>query len=135
MLTFATTVSPIIMRGLTPVFVDVEEGTYVANVAQVERAITKRTRALMIPSLIGNVPNLKQLAAIAKKHNLFLVEDSCDTLGASFQGKPTGTYSHISTTSFYGSHIINGAGGGGMILVNNPEWAERLVVLRGWGRS
>lgn len=134
-LTFGTTVSPIVMKGLTPVFVDVEEGTYAVNVEQVDGAITKRTRALMIPSLIGNVPNLKKLAAIAKKHNLFLVEDSCDTLGATFAGRPTGTYSHISTTSFYGSHIINGAGGGGLIAVNDPEWARRLAVLRGWGRT
>ncbi|MEK9166378.1 MAG: aminotransferase class I/II-fold pyridoxal phosphate-dependent enzyme [Patescibacteria group bacterium] len=134
-LTFATTVSPIVVKGLMPVFVDVEEGTFIVNTEQVRRAITKRTRALMIPSLIGNVPNLKELAAIAKKHKLFLIEDSCDTLGASFAERPTGTYSHISTTSFYGSHIINGAGGGGMIAVNNPEWARRLVILRGWGRT
>lgn len=135
LLTFATTVAPIVQKGLTPVFVDVDESTYVVNIEQVKKAITKKTRALMIPSLMGNIPNLKRLAALAKKHKLWLIEDSCDTLGASFQGRPTGSYSHISTTSFYGSHIINGAGGGGMICVNNPEWVDRLVVLRGWGRQ
>lgn len=84
---------------------------------------------------MGNIPDLKRLRKIAKKHKLFLIEDSCDTLGGKYAGKPTGTYSDISTTSFYGSHIINGAGGGGMIMVNDKKWAERLLVLRGWGRQ
>ncbi len=134
-LTFATTVAPIIQKGLVPVFVDVEPETYLLNIQQVEQAITKKTRVLMIPSLIGNVPNLKLLKSIAKRHNLWLIEDSCDTLGATYGGKKTGTYSDISTTSFYGAHIINGAGGGGMILVDNPDWAEKLLVFRGWGRQ
>ena len=81
------------------------------------------------------MPNLRALAAIARKHKLWLIEDSCDTLGARFAKKPSGSYTHISTTSFYGSHIINGAGGGGMICVNDPAWVRRLVVLRGWGRE
>ncbi|MDD5110208.1 MAG: aminotransferase class I/II-fold pyridoxal phosphate-dependent enzyme [Patescibacteria group bacterium] len=135
LLTFATTVAPIVQKGLTPVFVDVGLGTYVAKIDQIKRAITKKTRALMIPSLLGNVPNLRELAAVARKHKLWLIEDSCDTLGAKYGGKPSGSYSHISTTSFYGSHIINGAGGGGMICVNDPKWARRLLVLRGWGRE
>ena len=134
LLTFATVVAPIVQKGLTPVFVDVDPDTYIINLEQVEKAITPKTRVLMIPSLMGNIPNMKGLAAIAKKHKLFFIEDSCDTLGGKYDGKPSGTYSHISTTSFYGSHIINGAGGGGMILVNNPKWVDRLVVLRGWGR-
>jgi len=135
LLTFATTVAPILQKNLIPVFVDVEPGTYLINIDQLEEAITKKTRALMIPSLIGNVPDLARLKRIAKKHKLVLIEDSCDTLGAKLNKRPTGTYSDISTTSFYGSHIINGAGGGGMILVNNNNWAERLLVLRGWGRA
>jgi CDP-6-deoxy-D-xylo-4-hexulose-3-dehydrase len=89
----------------------------------------------MIPSLMGNIPDMVRLQKIAKKHKLWFIEDSCDTLGAKFKGKPTGVYSHISTTSFYGSHIINGAGGGGMVMVNDKKWADRLVVLRGWGRQ
>lgn len=134
-LTFATVVAPIIQKGLVPVFIDVEPSTYVVNVEQVKKAITKKTRAIMIPSLMGNIPNLKALSDLAKKHKLYFIEDSCDTLGGKFEGNPTGIYSDISTTSFYGSHIINGAGGGGMIMVNDQKWVDRLVVLRGWGRQ
>ncbi|MBI1866408.1 MAG: aminotransferase class I/II-fold pyridoxal phosphate-dependent enzyme [Candidatus Staskawiczbacteria bacterium] len=134
LLTFATTVAPILQKGLMPVFVDVDPDTYLANIDQVKKAITEKTRAIMIPSLLGNIPNLEHLSKIAKKYKLFLIEDSCDTLGGSFKNRPSGAYSDISTTSFYGSHIINGAGGGGMICVNNKAWAERLMVLRGWGR-
>ena len=134
LLTFSTVVAPLIQKGLVPVFCDVDLRTFQINVDQLEKAITKKTRALMIPSLIGNIPDLPRIAKIAKKHKLYLIEDSCDTLGGTIRGKPTGTYSDISVTSFYGSHIINGAGGGGMICVNNPAWAERLMVLRGWGR-
>ncbi len=135
LLTFSTTVAPIVQKGLVPVFVDVDLDTYIVNPEEVEKAITKKTRAFMIPLLLGNIPNMKRLASIAKKYKLWFIEDSCDTLGGKFVGKPTGVYSHISTTSFYGSHIINGAGGGGMICVNKPEWVNRLVVLRGWGRQ
>ena len=135
LLTFGTVVAPIIQKGLVPVFVDVEEGTYIVNTDAVEAAITPKTRVLMIPSLLGNIPNLEELQRIANENDLYLIEDSCDTLGATYNKKPTGEYSHITTTSFYGSHIINGAGGGGMILVNDPDLAERLVILRGWGRK
>lgn len=134
-LTFATTVAPIVQKGLVPVFVDVDPATYIINMDQVEAAINEKTKALMIPHLMGNIPNMEKLAELAEKHNLWLIEDSCDTLGGKYNGRPTGTYSHISTTSFYGSHVINGAGGGGMICVNDPEWVDRLVVLRGWGRQ
>ncbi|PJE64614.1 MAG: NarL family transcriptional regulator [Candidatus Ryanbacteria bacterium CG10_big_fil_rev_8_21_14_0_10_43_42] len=135
LLTFATVVAPLVQKGLIPVFVDVEPGTYLINIDQVERAITKKTRALFIPSLLGNVPDLHRLRRIANKHNLILVEDSCDTLGATLGKKPTGIHSHITTTSFYGSHIINGAGGGGMVMVNDRVWRDRAIVFRGWGRS
>lgn len=134
-LTFATVVAPIVQKGLIPVFVDVDPTTYVVNIDQVKAAITKKTKVLMIPSLMGNIPNLKALAEIAKKHKLYFIEDSCDTLGGKFEGKPTGAFSHITTTSFYGSHIINGAGGGGMIMVNDEKFVSRLKVLRGWGRQ
>jgi hypothetical protein len=87
------------------------------------------------PITHGKYSRYGSSSKIAKKHKLWFIEDSCDTLGAKFKGKPTGVYSHISTTSFYGSHIINGAGGGGMIMVNDKKWADRLVVLRGWGRQ
>lgn len=134
LLTFGTVVAPILQKGLVPTFVDVDEATYVVNPADVERAITAKTRALLIPSLLGNIPNLEELHKIAVEHHLMFIEDSCDTLGATYKGAPTGHYSDISTTSFYGSHIINGAGGGGMVLVHNDKMAERLTILRGWGR-
>ncbi len=135
LLTFSTTVSPLLKKGLVPVFADVEPGTYVINVDQIEELITKKTKALMIPLLLGNVPDLARLRKIAKKYKLFFVEDSCDTYGAKFAGKPTGTYTDITTTSFFGSHIITAAGNGGMILVNNPKWHRRAKILRGWGRN
>lgn len=135
LLTFGTVVAPIIQKGLTPVFVDVEAGTYIVTPESVEAAITPKTKVLMIPSLLGNIPNLEALKEIAYKHRLWLVEDSCDTLGGTYKEKPTGEYTHITTTSFYGSHIINAAGGGGMIMVHDAKLAERLVVLRGWGRQ
>jgi CDP-6-deoxy-D-xylo-4-hexulose-3-dehydrase len=135
LLTFATTVAPIVQKRLVPAFVDVERGTYLPSAAEIERQMTRKTRVMMIPSLIGNVPDMAALRALARKHALYLIEDSCDTLGAKFNHAPTGTYSDISTTSFYGSHIINAAGGGGMICLDRPQWANRAKVLRGWGRS
>lgn len=135
LLTFSTTVSPIIMKRLIPVFADIEEAKYTINIDQVEKLITKKTKALMIPLLLGNVPDIKRLSQIAKKYNLYLIEDSCDTVGATYNGKPTGTYTDITTTSFFGSHIITAGGNGGMIMVNRDDWKNKLKVLRGWGRS
>lgn len=135
MLTFSTTVAPLVMKGLVPVFVDVLSGTYQIDVTKIERAITKKTKALFIPNLLGNIPDMAALARLARKYNLYYIEDSCDTLGATFNGKPTGTYSDISTTSFYGSHIITAGGGGGMIMVNKDNWRDRAKILRGWGRG
>lgn len=133
-LTFSTTLAPIIQKGLKPILVDVQPGTYLINIDQLEAKITDQTRVLMIPSLLGNVPDMKKLRAIADKHYLMFIEDSCDTLGATFDGQPTGIYSDISTASFYGSHIISGAGGGGMICVHDAHWLYLLKMLRGWGR-
>ena len=134
-LTFATTLAPIIQKQLTPAFVDVEPETYLINVNDIEKMIGKNTKALMIPSLLGNIPDLKLLRKIADDHNLIFIEDSCDTLDATFENMPTGNYSDISTTSFYGSHIITAAGEGGMICLNNSEWERRARILRGWGRT
>lgn len=135
LLTFSTTIAPLIQNDLVPVFADVEEGKYTINLDEIEKLISKKTKALMIPLLIGNVPDMKKLKRIADKHKLFIIEDSCDTLGATFDGKPTGFYTDISTTSFYGSHIITAGGGGGMVMVNNTNWRDKAKVLRGWGRS
>lgn len=134
-LTFSTTVAPIIQKALTPVFADIIPGAYTVNMEQVERLITRKTKALMIPSLIGNIPDYRALAALAKKNGLYVIEDSCDTLGATLYGKPTGSYTHISTSSFYASHIITAAGSGGIICVNDGEWQKRLRILSGWGRA
>ncbi len=134
-LTFATTLSPIIKKGLVPVFVDVEPETYIVNIDQIEQSITSKTKALMIPSLLGNVPDLKRLRKIADDNNLIFIEDSADTLGATFDGIQTGKFSDVSTTSFYGSHIITAAGEGGMVCCNDEKMDERCRILRGWGRS
>ena len=134
-LTFATTLSPILKKELTPVFVDVEPETYIVNIDEIEQAITSKTKALMIPSLLGNVPDLRRLRKIADENNLIFIEDSADTLGATFDNMPTGKFSDISTSSFYGSHIITAAGEGGMICCNNQKWEKRCKILRGWGRT
>ena len=134
-LTFATTVAPLVRAGLIPSFVDVEENTFNIDVSKIEKAITPATRALMIPSLIGNLPDWEKIADIARAHDLLIVEDSADTLGATLNGKSTGTLSHISTTSFYGSHVINCAGNGGMLCVNDDKWNEEARLRRSWGRS
>jgi CDP-6-deoxy-D-xylo-4-hexulose-3-dehydrase len=134
-LTFATTVAPIVKNGLVPAFVDVEPDTFNIDAEQVEAMIGPNTRAMMIPSLIGNLPNWDRLAEIAARHELLVVEDSADTLGATLRGASTGTRSHISTTSFYGSHVINCAGNGGMLCVNDAAMADEARLLRSWGRS
>ena len=134
-LTFATTLSPILKKELIPVFVDVEPETYIVNIDEIEQAITSKTKALMIPSLLGNVPDLRRLRKIADENNLIFIEDSCDTLGATFDDIPTGEFSDVSTTSFYGSHIITAAGEGGMVCCNNKKWEEKCRMLRGWGRT
>lgn len=135
LLTFSTTLSPLIKMGLIPVFADVEIGKYVIDASQVEKLITKKTKAIMIPLILGNLPDMKKLSQIAKKYKLFFVEDSCDTFEGLFDGIPTGKYSDITTTSFYGSHIITAASGGGMIMVNSRQFRDRAKMLRGWGRQ
>jgi CDP-6-deoxy-D-xylo-4-hexulose-3-dehydrase len=134
-LTFATTVAPIIKHGLIPAFVDAEPGTFNVDVEQVESVIGPKTRAMMIPSLIGNLPDWDRLHDIARRHDLLIIEDSADTLGATLRQRSTGARSDISTTSFYGSHVINCAGNGGMLCVNREDWRDEARLLRSWGRS
>jgi len=134
-LTFATTVAPLVKAGLIPSFVDVEPDTFNIDVAKIEAAITPATRAIVVPSLIGNLPDWDRIAELARARNLVVVEDSADTLGATLRGTSTGTRSDISTTSFYGSHVINAAGNGGMLCMNRDDWAEEARLLRSWGRS
>lgn len=134
-LTFSTTVAPLVRNKLVPVFVDVEPGTYNIDADQVEAMITDRTKAMMIPNLLGNLPDWKKLRALADKYKLILIEDSADTLGATLDGLSVGRYTDLSTTSFYGSHVINCAGNGGMLCVNSAELENRTKLLRSWGRS
>lgn len=134
-LTFSTTVAPIVKRNWLPAFIDVEEGTYNLDANNVEEMITPKTKAMIIPNLIGNLPNWKMLREIADKHNLFVLEDSADTLGAEIDGASSGRFTDMSTTSFYGSHIINCGGNGGMLCVNREDHLNRGKLLRSWGRS
>jgi CDP-6-deoxy-D-xylo-4-hexulose-3-dehydrase len=134
-LTFSTTVAPQVKRKWVPAFVDVAEGTYNIDAAKVEEMITPKTKAMIIPNLIGNLPDWKILREIADRHGLFLLEDSADTLGAEIGGASSGRYTDMSTTSFYGSHIVNCAGNGGMICVNSDAYYDRGRLLRSWGRS
>ena len=134
-LTFATTVAPIVRNRLVPAFVDVTEGTYNIDVDAIEAMITDKTEAVMIPSLIGNLPDWRRIAEIAKAHGLKVIEDSADTLGATIGGVSTGAFSDVSTTSFYGSHVVNGAGNGGMLCVNDDDLARAALLLRSWGRT
>lgn len=134
-LTFGTTLAPLVQKGLKPVFADVKEGTYLIDIDKIKGLITKKTRALMIPSLFGNIPDMERLRNIARKHKLYFIEDSCDTVSATFKGGPTGSFSDVSTTSFYASHVITSGGCGGMVMVNSPVWRDRARMFRGWGRT
>ena len=134
-LTFATTVGSILKNSLTPSFVDVGEGSYNINPIKVEQSITSKTRAMVIPNLIGNLADWKVLRKIADKYNLLVVEDSADTLGGTIGGVSSGSYSDISITSFYGSHVINCAGNGGMLCMNSSKHRDRAKLLRSWGRQ
>ena len=134
-LTFSTTVAPIYQLGLVPHFIDVEKRSFIADIKQIEKAITKKTKAIIIPNLLGNVPDWKEISFIAKKYKLKLIEDSADTIGYSVNKKNYGPFSDITTNSMYASHIITGAGFGGIVCFNDKKLYERAKLLRGWGRS
>jgi len=134
-LTFSTTVAPIYQLGLIPHFIGVEENKFIADHAQIEKCINKKTVAIMIPNLLGNIPNWQKIHNIAKKYKLKVIEDSADTIGYTINNKHPGGYSDIVTNSFYASHIINGAGTGGIVCFNDRKLYERAKLLRGWGRS
>jgi len=132
---FNTTVAPILQSGLVPVFIDVKEGFYTLDTAELEKALSKKTKAIIAPHLIGNLVDLVALKKFAKKHKLVVIEDSCDTIGASYKGKPTGSYADITTTSFYASHLITTGGAGGMVMFDDPKLRERARIFRDWGRG
>jgi len=134
-LTFSTTVAPIYQLGLIPHFVGVEKNKFVADFNHIERCINKKTVAIMIPNLLGNIANWEKISQIAKKYKLKVIEDSADTIGYTFNKKNTGIYSDIVTNSFYASHIINGGGTGGIVCFNDDKLYKKAKLLRGWGRS
>lgn len=134
-LTFSTTVGCIVKNGLIPVFVDVGVADYCIDVIKIEEMISPKTVAIVAPNLIGNICQWDKIAEIAKKYNLKIIEDSADTLGATLNGKSSGAWSDMSITSFYGSHIINCAGNGGALCINDDEQLKKSKLLRSWGRS
>ena len=133
-LNFGTAVSSIIYSGATPIFADSEVDTLQIDIDEFKKKITKKTKGIIIPNLIGNIPDWKKIKQISDKFKLKIIEDSADTLGASIDNKPTGIFSDISITSFYGSHILSCAGNGGMFMTNDKKLFERAKVLRSWGR-
>lgn len=134
-LTFSTTMSPILQLDLVPSLVDINVKTLNIKVEDIENCINENTKAIFVPNLIGNVPDWDQISKIAKKYKLHVIEDSADTVGYNFRGGNTGLLSDLSTTSFYGSHIITCAGIGGMVCTNDPNLYEKMKIIRGWGRS
>jgi len=133
-LNFGTAISSLIFCDLKPIFVDVNIKTLQIDENLIEKKINSKTKAIMVPNLIGNIPNWKRIKKIATKYNLKIIEDSADTLGAKIDKKSTGFYSDMSITSFYGSHIISCAGNGGMLMLNNKQNYKKGLILRSWGR-
>ena len=133
-LNFGTAISSLTFCDLKPIFVDVDIKTLQIDENLIEKKINSKTKAIMVPNLIGNIPNWKRIKKIATKHNLKIIEDSADTLGAKIDKKSTGFYSDMSITSFYGSHIISCAGNGGMLMLNNKQNYKKGLILRSWGR-
>ncbi len=134
-LTFSTTVGSIVKSNLIPVFVDVGKNDYCIDVDKIEKNITPKTVAIVAPNLMGNICDWETISEIARKYNLKVIEDSADTLGGKLNGKLSGSYCDWSITSFYGSHIINCAGNGGMLCVDDNELMNEAKLLRSWGRS
>jgi CDP-4-dehydro-6-deoxyglucose reductase, E1 len=132
--TFSTDISSLVRAGLVPVFVDIDADTFNADVTRIEELVTPKTRAILLPNLIGNAPDWDAVRAIADRHELLVVEDSCDALGATLRGTPTGSRSDISLTSFANSHIITCAGNGGMVVLDDQNLRDRGLLLRRWGR-
>ena len=131
---FPTTINPMIQFGCIPVFVDVDIPSYNIKVEDIEKAITLKTKAIMLAHALGNPFNLSVVMAIAKKYNLWLVEDDCDSLGATYEGKKTGTFGDLATLSFYPAHHIT-MGEGGAVLVNNASLKKITESFRDWGRD
>ena len=128
---FPTTINPIIQNGLIPVFVDVEIGTYNIKVDELEKALSDKTRAIMIAHTLGNPFNLDAVTTFAKKNKLFVIEDCCDAVGSLYNGKMVGTFGDIATVSFYPAHHIT-MGEGGAVLTDNPHLERAIKSFRDW---
>jgi len=131
---FPTTVAPIIQNQLVPVFVDVNLGDYTAIAERLEAAISPKSRAIFMAHTLGVPFSLDVVTDLMKKHNLWLIEDNCDSLGARYHGKLTGTFGHLATMSFYPAHHIT-MGEGGCVVTNDDELARIVCSLRDWGRD
>lgn len=131
---FPTTVNPIIQFGAVPVFIDVDLATHNVQADQIEKAVSPKTKAIMIANSLGNPFDLDEVMRVAKKYNLWVVEDNCDALGATYNGKKTGTFGDISTFSFYPAHHIT-MGEGGAVLINNLQLIKIAESFRDWGRD
>ena len=131
---FPTTINPLIQFGCVPVFVDIDIPTYNIDVSKIEEAISPKTKAIMIAHALGNPFNLDEVLAIAKKYNLWLIEDDCDSLGATYNGKKTGSFGDLATLSFYPAHHIT-MGEGGAVLINNRRLQMPALSFRDWGRD
>lgn len=131
---FPTTVNPTLLWGMVPVFVDIDIPTYNIVPELIEEAITERTRAIMVAHTLGNPFDAIRVAAIAKKHNLVLIEDCCDALGATVGGQHVGTFGAAGTLSFYPAHHIT-TGEGGAVFTNDPAMKRAMETFRDWGRD
>ena len=131
---FPTTVNPIFQSRLTPVFVDVHLGTYNVDIEQLAAAVGPRTRAIVLAHTLGNPFDLAGVMAVAEEHDLLVVEDTCDALGATFAGKPAGTFGDLATVSFYPAHHIT-RGEGGAVVMNRGTVKKAVESLRDWGRD
>lgn len=131
---FPTTVNPIIQNGLRPVLVDIEIGTYDANVDAIEEAISSKTRAIMLAHTLGNPFQIGRVMELARKHNLRVIEDTCDAMGAKYDGKMVGSFGDLATASFYPAHHIT-TGEGGAVFVNSPLLRKQVESFRDWGRD
>ena len=131
---FPTTLNPALLYGVVPVFVDVELPTYNVDVRKIEAVITPKTKVIMVAHTLGNPFNVEEVARIAKKHKLWLIEDCCDALGAKFSGKHVGTFGDIGTLSFYPAHHIT-TGEGGAVFTSDSKLATIMESFRDWGRD
>lgn len=131
---FPTTVNPILQNGLVPVFLDIDIPTYNVDVRRLEEAISPKTKAIMLAHTLGNPFNLEAISKVAKAHNLWLIEDSCDALGATYNGQNVGTFGDLATLSFYPAHHIT-TGEGGAVLVNGAGLHRLVESFRDWGRD